>query len=98
MPCILIYSDYQREEKFLYCLNRSSRFVWKAGMFIPNQTASQYSWSYTWNIFLALNNVCLLELAVPLTHKPHSLPSTCYIHVQNGREKLKEQVLVPSTY
>lgn len=25
MPCILIYSYYQREEKFLYSVNRSSR-------------------------------------------------------------------------
>jgi len=26
-PCSLIYSDYQKEEKFLSCINRNSRFV-----------------------------------------------------------------------
>jgi hypothetical protein len=78
-PCSLIKSDYQREEKFLYCINRSSRFIWKGGTFIPNQTASQYRQLYTWHIFLAFKSVCLLEHAVA-TDTQTSLTASNMLH------------------
>ena len=92
-PCTLVQSDYQWEEKLLVLYNYS-RQVHMKGWYVrtkPNGVTIQTTLILTRISFF---QECLLEHAVQMTRKPHSLPPTCYIPEYCGRNKLKAEALV----